>query len=171
MKLKLSEMASIAEVVGAIAIIISLVYVGIQLDDSTRAVRSATANETSAALSAWYTELGTNPQALRIFQDGITNPESLTREELLQFIFQMHGLMLEYQAADYLSRQGTLDSELQEATTNTLLGVRDLPGFRLYWEQRKDLFRSDFRLYIEDLLLNGTTNTNMQRAYSVRGSE
>jgi len=171
LKLKLSDMANIADVVGAISIVVSLVYVGVQLNDSTRAVRSATANDTSAALSAWYTELGTNPQALRVFQDGITNPESLSREESLQFIFQLHGLMLEYQAAYYLSRQGTLDTELQESTTNTLLGVRDLPGFRVYWGQRKDLFRSDFRLYIEDLLANGTTNTNMQQAYPVRGPE
>lgn len=36
MKLKLSDWASIAEVVGAIAIVISLIYVGVQVNDSTR---------------------------------------------------------------------------------------------------------------------------------------
>ena len=66
MKLKLAEVASVAEPIGAVAIVISLIYVGIQVNDSTRAVRSATANETSAAISSWYTQVGGNPQATRV---------------------------------------------------------------------------------------------------------
>jgi len=165
MKVRLHDLASIAEVIGAIAIVISLVYVGVQVNDSTRAVRSATANETSAALSSWYAQMGTDEQASRVFMVGMTSPEELSAEEFFQFVFQMHGLMLEYQAAYYLAQEGTLDAELQEATTNTLLGVRDLPGFLVYWGQRKDLFKADFKAYVEELLSTGTTNTNMQRGY------
>ena len=101
----------------------------------------------------------------------MTNPESLSREELFQFIVQLHGLMLEYQAAYYLSQEGTLDVELQESLTNTILGVRDQPGFALYWGQRKDLFKPSYRDYIQELVTSGTTNTNMERIYQPRGSE
>ena len=54
MKLKLTDIANIAEVISATAIIVSLIYVGVQVADSTRAVRSASANETSSAISTWY---------------------------------------------------------------------------------------------------------------------
>ncbi|HEY5622265.1 MAG TPA: hypothetical protein VIV14_00795 [Gammaproteobacteria bacterium] len=168
MKLKLSEMASLAEIIGAVAIVVSLVYVGVQVNDSTRAVRSASANETAAAMSAWYAQLGTNEQASGIFINGMTNPESLSREEMFQFVVQLHGLMLGYQAAYYLSQEGTLDVELQESLTNTILGVRDLPGFAVYWGQRKDLFKASFRQYMENLFITGTTNTDMQRLYQPR---
>ena len=161
-------MASIAEVIGAVAIVISLIYVGVQVTDSTRAVRSATANETASALSSWYAQLGNNLQASQVFIDGMTSPESLSREELFQFVVQFHGLFLEYQAAYYLSQEGTLDVELQEAITNTLLGVRDQPGFALYWGQRRGLFKSDFRGYVDDLLTGGTTNIDMERIYRPR---
>ena len=171
MKLKLSDMASVAEVIGAAAIVISLIYVGVQVSDSTRAVRSATANETASALSNWYGQLGTSEQASQVFINGITDPDSLSREELFQFVIQMHGLMLEYQAAYYLSQEGTLDTELQESITNTLLGVKDMPGFALYWEQRRDLFKPSYRDYIQELVTSGTTNTNMERIYQPRGSE
>ena len=133
MKLKLSDMASIAEVIGAIAIVISLVYVGVQVNDSTRAVRSAAASDTSAAISSWYAEVGGNQQATQVFLDGITNPESLSREETAQYIYLLHGLMLEYQSAYYLSQERTLDVLLQESLTNTLAGVRDQAGFQMYW--------------------------------------
>jgi hypothetical protein len=145
--------------------VISLIYVGIQVNDSTRAVRSSTANETSAAISSWYAEIGSNPQATRVFLNGVANPESLSREETAQFIYMMHGLQLEYQAAFWLSQEQTLDVELQESLTNTIAGVRDQPGFKMYWAQRRDLFEPGFRTYVDDLLANGVTNTNLERLY------
>ena len=41
MKLKLSEWASMAEVVGAIAIVVSLIFVGMQINDGNRETRAA----------------------------------------------------------------------------------------------------------------------------------
>jgi hypothetical protein len=43
MRLKLSEWASIAEIISAFAVVTSLIYVGIQVYDSAGAVRSASA--------------------------------------------------------------------------------------------------------------------------------
>ena len=168
MKLKLSDMASIAEVIGAVAIVISLMYVGVQLNDSTRAVRSASANETSAAISSWYTQIGSNSQASQVFIDGITSPESLSREEMIQFIFMVHGIFIEYQSAYYPAQEGTLDAGLQESFTATLLGVREMPGFALYWKQRGNYFKPDFKSYVDDLLATGDTNTSGEAVYQPR---
>jgi hypothetical protein len=165
MKLRLSDVAVIADVIGALAIVISLIYVGIQVNDSTRAVRSATANDMSAAISSWYAEIGSNSQATRVFLNGVANPESLSREETAQFIYMMHGLQLEYQAAFYLAQEQTLDVELQEALTNTIAGVRAQPGFKMYWAQRRESFEPDFRTYVDELLTKGVTNTNLERLY------
>jgi len=170
-RVKLSEIASIAEVIGAIAIVISLMYVGVQVRDSTRATRSATANDTSAAMAAWYITTANNPESTRVVLDGMTNPEILSREETAQFIYLIHGLFLEYQAAYYVSEQGTLDIELRESLVNTLLGVREQPGFLLYWGQRQDLFQPSFREFVDDLIENGSTNRNLERMYQPRAPE
>ena len=99
MKFKLSDLASVAEIISAIAIVATLIYVGVQVNDSTRAVRSATANENSAALSSWYTQLGNNRDASEIFWNAMTSPESLTPEELFQFTMDAHGVFIQYQSA------------------------------------------------------------------------
>ena len=171
MKFKLSDMASIAEVIGAVAIVVSLIYVGVQVKDSTRAVRSATANETSAALSTWYREIGTDPEAGRVFLDGMTNPELLSREELFRFIFLAHSVILEFQAAFYLAQEGTLDLELQASITNTLLAVKDQPGMALYWEQRGNLFQPSFQTYFNALIASGDPDNPMERIYQPREAE
>jgi len=51
-RLKLSEWASVAEIVGAAAVIISLAYVGYQVNDNTSAIRSAAANDASVAMQS-----------------------------------------------------------------------------------------------------------------------
>jgi hypothetical protein len=171
MNLKLSDLASIAELIGATAIVVSLLYVGIQVNDNAQAVRSATANETSAAISSWYAQIGSSPQATQVFLDGITNPAVLSREETAQYIYLLHGLMLQYQTAYYLAQEQTLDAELQESITNTLSGVREMAGFHMYWGQRRDLFQLSFREWVDDLLVGGDTNTNLEELYRMRRSE
>lgn len=170
-KPNLRDIGSIAEIIGAIAIVISLIYVGIQVRDSALAVRSATATETSAAMSELYLSIGTSPQATQVFLDGITNPQSLSREETAQFIYMLHGLFLKYQAAYYVSEQRTLDVEMRESLVNTILGIREQSGFLMYWDQRRELFKSSFRTFVDDLIAQGKTNKNLEKLYKPRGAQ
>jgi hypothetical protein len=167
-KLNLQDFESIAEIAGAVAIVVSLIYVGIQVRDSTLAVRSATATDASTAMSEHYLGIGTNAQATQVFLDGITDPDSLSREETAQFIYMIHGLFLKYQAAYYASEQGTLDIEMRESLVIPILGISKQPGFLKFWSQRRDMFKASFRTFVDDLLASGKTNENFEQLYEPR---
>jgi hypothetical protein len=156
---------SVAEVVGALAVVISLIYVGMQVQDNTRAVRSATANDTTNAISAWYENLATDPQSVEIWYQGMNDPDSLSEQEWLQFLCLVHALMLKYQTAFYLARQGTLDSGISNSNTGTIAGTRELPGTQRYWAQRRSLFEPEFRAYFNDIMVNGVTNSELEATY------
>ena len=79
--MKLEKMTQIAEIVGAAAIVISLIFVGVQLQRNTSATRSANASDASAATSAWYIAMGTSPQASSLFYNFMNDPDSVTAEE------------------------------------------------------------------------------------------
>ena len=51
-----------AEIVSAIAIVVSLIYVGIQLTDNTSATRSDTASHASAEFASWYALVATDEE-------------------------------------------------------------------------------------------------------------
>ena len=74
MRLKLSEWASVSEIVGAAAVIISLVYVGYQVHDNTSAIRSSAANDASVEMQSWYLELGSNREASDLWFNDMTCP-------------------------------------------------------------------------------------------------
>ena len=139
MKLKLSELASIAEVIGAFAVVISLIYVGVQINDSAVAVRAASANDANVSVQNWYLEIGSDQQTSQVFYDGLMSQKALPRHEEFQFLMMLHGLFLGFQNSYLLAEEGTIDIELHDALAQAILGVNDTPSMRRYWRQSKEL--------------------------------
>lgn len=152
MKLKLSKLASIAEIIGAFAVVISLIYVGVQVNDSAVAVRSASANDANVALQNWYLQIGSDRQTSELFYEALTSENALSNQEEFQFLMMLHGAFLAFQNSYLLAEEGTIDSELREAITAAILGVKSLPGMERYWRQRRSYLHSGFADYVDQLL-------------------
>ena len=133
MRIKLSEWASIAEIIGAFAVVISLIYVGIQVNDSAGAVRSASANDANGALQSWYLQIGSDQQSSELFYRALISEEALSNQEEFQFLMMLHGAFLAFQNSYLLAEEGTIDAELREAITAAILGIKSLPGMSRYW--------------------------------------
>jgi hypothetical protein len=58
MKYSLKKIALITEIIGGVALFVSLIFVGVQFKENTTATRSATANAANAITVSWYTETG-----------------------------------------------------------------------------------------------------------------
>jgi hypothetical protein len=101
--------------------------------------------------SAWYSDIGLAGVGGAVFRKGMRDPESLTEENLADFLYLLHGGMLLYQNAFILGQEGTLDSSLQTVTLGTLSAITDQPGFQLSWRQRESVFTRSFRDYFEQL--------------------
>ena len=167
MELTLSEMAAIAEIIAAIAIVISLIFVGRQLRDNTRATRSANTNASWIALQNFYLYCGSSSESSSVFYKGLTNPSELSREQLAQYIYILHSAVLALQNTHSLAREGSLDLETLESVTNHVLAVRDTPGFNLYWSQRKSFFTERFRNFIEKDIFLRTEGTEAGDIYKI----
>ena len=77
MKYDLKKTALVIEIIGGISIIISLLFVGIQLRESSKSTRSATAAATVSEVSSFYSNLGNNTEGSRIFYEFLMRPDSL----------------------------------------------------------------------------------------------
>lgn len=151
-RFKLAELANIAEIIGAVAIIISLIYVGLQVNDNTAAVRSAASNDASVAMQTWYLEMGSNRQSADMWFNAMTSPKPLQTNDEFQFMMMMHACLLGMQNSFLLAEEGTLDAEFRESVTTALVAVKDLPGMARYWRQRRGFFNSGFAEYVDGLL-------------------
>jgi hypothetical protein len=162
---KLSEAASWAEIISAVGLVISLIYVGIQVTDNTSATRSETASNASTEFINWYTHVSGDPELMDIWLTGVTDPESLDEKETLRFVFLVHIIMLQFQNNFYLVEEGTLDEKMLSAINTTLATIRGTPGFEMYWSLRRDLFFPEYQSFVEQLMfeIEGRPNPSYQR--------
>ena len=168
MKIKLKKIALIVEILGGVAILISLIFVGIQLKDNTKATRSSTATATIGTMTDWYVTMGTNAEASSSFWKFLSDPNSMTKEEQLQHIYNLHGLLLTFQNSYYLALEGTLDERIPESLNQVIIGVKDQPGFQLYWKARKSIFFKEYRDYVDEIM---KSNTKVSEGIYKRKSE
>jgi len=145
----------IVEILAAISIIASLTLVSFELSESVKAARSASASDVAISLSSWYTQVGIEEKAGKFFVRAMRDPDTLSTEEMADFIFLLHGGMFLYQNAFVLGREGSLDKTLQTVTTGTLKAIVNQPGFTVYWRQRRSLYIPEFQEYIKELQLRG----------------
>ena len=154
MKRTLQDWANLAEIVGNVAIIFSLLFVGLQIADSTKEMRAAAAHNATESLQSWYVEMGTSAQAAEVFRQGMNDPSVLSNEEKFQFLMSFHSAILAYQHVYFLGIEGTLDESLYQAMSATMGAAAPTKGFQWYWKQRGHFFTPEFRGFIEKLMLS-----------------
>jgi hypothetical protein len=143
---------AVGELVGAVAVIATLIYLAIQVKDSARAARSAAVTDATNAMQQFYSGLGNNPQTSELFLRGMANPESMAQESQFQFLMLLHSAFLAFQRSFFLAQEGTLDVGLRDSIGTSILTVNRMPGMRFYWRQRKSYFQPEFIEWVESLL-------------------
>ncbi len=100
----------------------------------------------------WYLQIGSDQQTSELFYNALTSEEALSNQEEFQFLMMFHGVFLAFQNSYLLAEEGTIDVELRDGLTRVVLGVKDTPGMRRYWRQRRSYLHSDFANYVDQLL-------------------
>jgi hypothetical protein len=150
--MNVQDLAAVAEIVGGVAVVVSLIYVGLQVNDSTSAIRSTAASDATTTMQSWYLEMGGNRQASDAWFNAMTSPEPLPAHDEFQFLMSMHAVLMGMQNSYLLSKEGTLDAEFREAVTTAIVAVKDLPGMDRFWRQRRGFFHTGFAEYVDGLL-------------------
>ena len=110
MKKQLQKYALIAEIISAGAIIVSLVYVGIQVKDNSSAVQSSAANNAIIAMQNWYLAIGSDTTVSDEYYAALTSMDELSANKEFQLLMNTHSLFLGYQNSFLLATYDPIDS-------------------------------------------------------------
>ena len=150
---------AIGEVAGAFGVILTLIYLAIQLRQNTKASK-ITAVQNSVENSARFSELVAEDEDLgRTFWVGLSNPEELNASEMRRFISIVNVFMRRESVAFYLYQEGTMPEELWAARVATMTGLLNQPGLKLYLGVVGESLPSDFRAFIEEATEKESTMT------------
>ncbi len=115
------------EFVGAIAIVVTLIYLAIQLKQNTNSVKASAYQEWVSSNVEINMSMSNRFQSQAVTQ-GSMDASKLTEESRLSFMMQHIAIMQMAQSTDYLYRSGSLDRELWEAEMNRVRGILSFPA-------------------------------------------
>jgi hypothetical protein len=137
-KLRLSDWASIAEVIGAVALVISLIYVGYQIKANTIEVRATNRQElVSRSLIATHTA-ASSPELARALAKAAEG-ETLTTLEMAQYTYFVRGMQYDIQEAYLLYIEGRLDEAYWLTRASIFKAYMETSGGREVYSRHKAL--------------------------------
>ena len=149
-KPSLSDIGNLAEAVAAVAVIASLVYLGIQIQQNTKAVRASSYQEVANGVTNYMSSLAQNGELARIYVQGSKDLTQLSPEESLRFESALAQLFAKYDVAVYFYQQHLIDEMAIDPYTRLVLLLLESPGIADWWEAAQHFYSENMRDYINE---------------------
>jgi hypothetical protein len=154
--MNLTDLANIGQVIGAIAVVISLIYVALQIRQNTNAVRAATAQSVHEHFANWYTTFASDPSLSAVVINGLKDYGSLSETDKARLVAIFMAFLSYSQNAFLKWRQGLLAPSLWLGWEQVIMNLVCAPGGKACGKERSYLFGEEFRRYVEDDLMKRT---------------
>lgn len=162
---QLETLAYLGEIVGAIAVVVSLIYVAIQVRQNTQAQRTENFSRALDRVAAMQANLSQDSEAAAIMAKGVEDPATLAPRERIQFTWGMYELFGAFEFMYLAAKTDAIPDEVWQRWSSAVSWWLAFPGIRTWWQIRPIPFTDSFSAYIESLLASDTINEEMTKRY------
>ena len=148
-KPKLSELANYAEIVAAIAVIASLIYVGRQVEDNTAAIRSSTMQAVANSSDIALQNQAADEDLTRIRLTGNADVSTLSEVEAFRYGSFHRGMWIRMQNIYAQRRLGVLDDSFWYTYSKIICEIYAPPGVRATWPAHSAVLDTEFVEFVE----------------------
>ncbi|NCF20165.1 MAG: hypothetical protein GWP63_18170 [Haliea sp.] len=147
--MNIESMANYADVIGGIAVIVSLIYVGVQIRRNTKSSQSQANQSAHESLANVSLEVAKDRDFSNLTRKGMIAFEELTEEEKFQFLLLMVTVFRRFENVFYQYKKGFLEKELWEGYKQSMLLYFYTSGGQAFWNVRGAHFSGLFREYLD----------------------
>ena len=130
----IQDYAALGDVIGSLAVVVSLVYLAVQVRQNTRGIRSAAHQHIVSANAAVTLTPAQNLDFGALLWKGATDSSRLTEETQLAFNFWCWQYFAMIQATHQLYEAGAVEEALWQKELQRAVGGLKVPGFRQWWD-------------------------------------
>lgn len=143
--------SALADMISAAAVVISLIYLAVQVRSGTRALKTTIRDSVFHSLIEWNSELMSDPDLAHIFQEGSRDITTLTERERARYVHVMYSFYKLFENIYIHYLEGSAGKEAWESNKMILLVYNPLPGAQFYWRSRSAIFDPRFRAMVDTL--------------------
>jgi len=145
----------ISQILAALGIMASLIFVGLQVRQGTRQAKADAVQAVHDNFSLWYMSVADTPYKAEAGIKGLRGGfDHLSETENMSFVTDIMAVTPYLQSAYFKWRDGDLPDDLWHSWETSSLSYLDTKGGKQFWELRKYVFTPDFVQYVEANLLN-----------------
>ncbi len=148
----LQDLGNIGEFVGALGVVVSLVYLARQMIQNTQSVRAASFNSMVQNSIRLLEHSFRDPEFAAFVDRAERDPASLPREEKVRWDAYMTAVYRHFGNLQYSHRVGTLDSQMWEAYRATLKEHLRTPSWAEWFQENRHVFSSALAEQVDEAM-------------------
>ncbi len=147
---RLQEIAQVAEVIAAVAVVISLLYVAREVRSNTAAVQGAAMQAIATTDAEALMTVASDSALSEIIRVGSEDTSLLSDGDAFRFGLWMRQFWLSFQNIYQQAQLGLLDPSVWESYRSITCGVWRQPGSQALWSSERDVLDPGFVAVVEE---------------------
>jgi hypothetical protein len=149
--MSLSDLASLGSFVNGLAVLISLIYLSLQVRQTKRNQQIAIRHSRASRIVDLQLALA-DPGVANAWLHGSGSPQELTQNELSQFVNLCRALFFHFEDSFYQREEGLLnDAAFETVVAGARLSARS-PGWRVAWRIARPNFGGRFLDFMDGVV-------------------
>ena len=151
----LESLANVGEFVGGLGVVLSLIYVAVQIRHNTASRRMETYARTLEQMSALQHQLAKDHEFTRMYNIGLLDIYALGQTDRVRFVWVLTQFFGALEFMHYQEQEGNLPDELWQRWVNTTRWWLTFPGVIEWWNTMPTPFTDRFTAFVEDCIEQG----------------
>jgi hypothetical protein len=139
----------ISQIVAVVGIFASLIFVGLQIRQNTKAIKATSHHAITDSFNAINSLILSDPKVARVWRLAITGSQELDEDERTSADFMLLRI---FETLYYQYKNGTMDKQLFDAELKTLKWAFTYPGSQAWWAANPISLSDEFRAFIDGLI-------------------
>ena len=142
----------ISQIVAAVILVLSVIYLALQVRQNTSAMRLSNFQAVSISWANVLGALVNNEEVTDIYRRGLFEQDTLN--EIEQIRFRSLGMLILRMFHECFEehQEGGVRQPRWESSQRASLDVMQTPGMQILWSSRKHWFPDDFQVYMDNLI-------------------
>jgi len=145
----LQDLGNLGEILAAVGVVVSVLYLAIQVRQNTRSVRASTYQEFSESFRDFRTLLIGDERLGTLWGRGLRSRSELSMPERAQFDALLMNFLRGVEVSFYQESQGLLDAAFYKGWLDEALAIWRQTGPREWWSEYSRFFNPAFRVVWE----------------------
>ena len=154
----LETVSNIGEIFAAAMVVVSLIYVGLQVRQNTDVMRIGAAQDYVSSFHDIISIIVQTPDLASVWRRGLETIDTLDNYEEVQFLATMSMITRATQSSHYQWRNGALADGLWLGYSTLYSDLLVAQGAKQFWRMRRHWFSPEFQDWVENVAMKADGN-------------